>query len=93
MDLEPPHQQGDVAAQDAPVRVDFVQDQEPAAVVGEDGLPVGGPDQEVLQHHVVGQQDVRRALAELLAVGLGRAPVVFLHADRCLPGRILPGTA
>ena len=82
MDLQPPHQQGDVAAQDAPVRVDFVQDQEPAAVVGEDRLAVGGPDQEVLQHHVVGQQDVRRALAEPLAVGLGRAPVVFLHADR-----------
>ena len=79
MGLQAAHQQRDVGAQGAAVGVDFVEHQVAAAVVGEDAVPVGRPHQQVLQHHVVGEQDVRRVPAQRLALRLARAPVVLRH--------------
>ena len=49
----------DVAPERAPVGVDLVEHEEPASVVREDVLAVRRPNQEVLEHHVVREQDVR----------------------------------
>jgi len=82
---EAPEEQGDVAAQGAPVGVDLVEDHEAAAVVLEQVVPVGRPDQEVFEHHVVGEEDVGRTLAERSPVGVFRAAVVPSHPHVRVP--------
>ena len=59
---EPPEEQRDVGAEAASVGVHLVEHHEAAAVVGEERVPVRRPHQQVLQHHVVGEQDVGRVL-------------------------------
>ncbi len=81
-----PHEQRDIGAQAAAICVDFVEDEELAAVVGEDALAVRRANQQVLQHHVVREQDVRRVVAEALAVLLGSGTIVAGHLDVGVPG-------
>ena len=90
---QPADQQGHVRAQRAPVGVDLVEHHEPAAVAGEQALPVRRADQEVLEHLVVGQQQVGRPLAEPVALGLGGAPVVHRHPDRVAVAASRAGSA
>ena len=81
---EPPQEAGHVGPQHAVVGVDFIQHDEPHLVPGEN-LPPVAPHEHVFQHHVVGQQQVGRGLAELQAgtplvrrrVG-GRDPHIFV---------------
>lgn len=66
----------------------LVEHHEAAAVVGEEGGAVRRPHQEVLQHHVVGEEDVGRVPAQRLALGLLGGAVIPGHPDVGVTGRI-----
>lgn len=53
---------------------------EAAAVVGEQGGPVRRPHQQVLQYHVVGEEDVGRVAPQRLTLGLLRQAVIAGHS-------------
>jgi hypothetical protein len=64
----PPDQHGHVGPLPAAVGVQLVEDQELKAPGGlDDGPPLLGPRQQQFQHDVVGQEDVRWGLLDLLA--------------------------
>ena len=54
------HQQRDVGALAAPIRVQLVEDQEAQALRRRDEALLVRPREEQLEHHVVGEQDVGR---------------------------------
>ena len=56
--------------------MDLVEDGEAAAVVRKERFTIGRPDQQVLEHHVVGQEDMRRVLPEPLPHFLLRRAVI-----------------
>jgi hypothetical protein len=62
--LETPHQQADVNALRAVVGVSLVQDHVAQALLSED-LAVLRPEQQILKHREVRQQDVRRSRSNL----------------------------
>ena len=62
------HEQRDVGALAAAVGVQLVEDQEPQALGRLDQPFSYGPGEEQLEHHVVGEQDVRRAGDDRLAL-------------------------
>jgi hypothetical protein len=70
MGLQAADKQGNIAAQAPPVGVHFVQYEKAAAMVCKDGVTICGTDLQVLQHHVVCEQDVWRIPAQGLAFSL-----------------------
>ncbi len=56
------NQKGDVGSLPPPVRVQLVEYEEPKVASGVDQWAFEGPRQQKLEHHVVGQEDVRRIL-------------------------------
>ena len=78
---QPAEQQRDIRAEAPAVGVHLVEHDEAAAVILEERVAVPRADQQVLEHHVVRQEDVRRALPHRLALGLFRRAVVLLHRD------------
>ncbi|GAA3888752.1 hypothetical protein GCM10022243_62060 [Saccharothrix violaceirubra] len=68
------HQAGDLGAQRALVGVHLIQDQVPQRTVPEQ-LAVVAPGKQVLEHGVVGQQDVRRSILHRVPHVCGVPPV------------------
>lgn len=65
---EPADEQCHVSTLTAPVGVELVEDEKvESACHGDQGATVVGPGEHQLQHHVVGEQDIRRVVAQLLA--------------------------
>ena len=86
--LDPADQQRHVRALPAPVGVQLVEDEELQALGHPDQRPpVVGPGQHQLQHHVVGEQDVRRVRADPVPVLLVLLAGVAGEGDRLLRPR------
>ena len=91
----PAYQQGDIGALTATVGVQLVEDEESQRLSSADQpVSLHGPGEEVLQHDVVGQQDVWPALQDpvpglgvLLAGVLGKGDPPLVAGDA--PGEVL----
>jgi hypothetical protein len=70
VNTKPPDEERDVCAEAPAIAVDLVQHEVAAAMIGEDRVAIGRTHQQVLQHHVVGEQDVWRLFPKLLACRL-----------------------
>ena len=81
-------EQGNVGALSAAVGVQLIEHQERKAPRRAHHCLVGGPRQQVLEHHVVGQQDVRRAPPDLLTLLLGLLPGEAAERHRLAAVRI-----
>ena len=83
------HQQRDVGALTAAVGVELVEDEE-AESLGrlDEGVALPWAGQDVLQHHVVGEQDVRGRGDDLLALQLVLLTRVAAESDRPLVVRV-----
>ena len=81
--LDPADQHRHVRTLPAPVGVQLVEDEELQPLGHPDQRPpVIGPGEHQLQHHVVGQQDVRRVRADTVPVLLVLLPGVALERHR-----------
>ena len=74
-------EQSYIAPQNATVRVNFVENEKSAAVVCKNVVAVSGPHEEVFEHHVVGEQNVRRIAPHSFAHCLRRTSVILFDAD------------
>ena len=84
------HEHGDIRTLPAAVRVEFVQHQElqPATVVDHAAVDVFEAREDQLQHHEVGEQNVRRVVGDCLALVAALLAGVALDAEGLLPCRI-----
>ena len=78
----------DVGPLAAPIGVQLVEDEEPEALGGPHQCAVLAAREQQLQHHVVGQEDVRRIVANGLAGGASFLPRVAREAHRRLAFRV-----
>src|SRR2546425_10197426 len=79
--METPEQKSDVAAKHTAISMNLVEDEETAAVIGKESIAIRRANQQILQHHVIGEEDTRRVVAHPLALGLIRAAIIFAHVN------------
>ena len=84
--LEPSDQKRDVGALPPAVGVQLVQDEEPQALGRPDEAALVRAGQDELEHHVVGEQDVRRVGDDRLALLRRLLPGVPLEGHRLVLG-------
>ena len=65
------HQERDVSALPTPISVQLIEHQEREALSGPNHRAVDRAREQVLEHHVVREQDVRRVVPDLVALLLG----------------------
>ena len=80
MSSQAANKESNVAAERAAVGMNLIEHQEPTAMVGENVLAVGWADEEVLQHHVVREQNMRGIAPHLFPFALRRAAVILLDS-------------
>ena len=75
-------EQRDIGALPAPIGVELIEDQKPEPAGGSHQLAILAARQQELQHHVVGEKDVRRIGPDLSPLGLPLLPGVTREAHR-----------